>query len=491
MSKVKRSALAAAAGDNGDPTRDPVEGPPELKFRIPALIMEGLETSDSRIIEAGALAPRPLPLGLAAMRVNPEFGGHGLAFVCGHIDSMTRVSATGWVNPLGGTYGPDVFAWTAEGYFNDDEDGRWVAARVEDGSLRYVSGDLAGVESEIEVTEVDEDGWPLDGIERTTAGEIVGATVCNGSAFAGCYIELVNADEAPAEGEEAEPVPEPVTASGLRYLVEEAPTRLDVQNSRIINDGPGCAPCRAGLEPVEGLVAAGGPLHPPAAWFTASLTEPTPITITDDGRVYGHLALWGTCHLQFADKCVTPPASPTNYAAGFHTGAVRVAEGEDLAVGHLTMKTGHPSLALSTSDTVAHYDNTGAVWADVRAGEDDYGIWIAGALVPDLSDHDLRMARSASLSGDWRRIGTGLELVAALSVNTPGFPVPRALAASGVTTALVAAGAAAVPTEPLSAPLSAMELVTLRMARDLALSRLPKPKTLTERRADALAKLGR
>ena len=38
--------------------------------------------------------------------------------------------------------------------------------------------------------------------------------------------------------------------------------------------------------------------------------------------------------------------------------------------------------------------------------------------------------RAAPLSGDWRRIGGNLEMVAALHVNTAGFPIPRMLAAS-------------------------------------------------------------
>ncbi|MGZ7296324.1 hypothetical protein ACXWQK_08760, partial [Streptococcus pyogenes] len=37
----------------------------------------------------------------------------------------------------------------------------------------------------------------------------------------------------------------------------------------------------------------------------------------------------------------------------------------------------------------------------------------------------IREAATAPLSGDWRRVGNSLELVAALSVSTPGFPVRR------------------------------------------------------------------
>jgi hypothetical protein len=81
--------------------------------------------------------------------------------------------------------------------------------------------------------------------------------------------------------------------------------------------------------------------------------------------------------------------------------------------------------------------------ADVVAGEDEHGIWLAGGLRPSVSAEQVRELRGASLSGDWRSIGGNLELVAALAVNVPGFPVPRVqagLAASGVQTALVAAG---------------------------------------------------
>jgi hypothetical protein len=60
-------------------------------------------------------------------------------------------------------------------------------------------------------------------------------------------------------------------------------------------------------------------------------------------------------------------------------------------------------------------------------------------LRPHLSDEDIREFRAAPLSGDWRRIAGRLELVGALSVNTPGFPVPRvkALVASGETETLL------------------------------------------------------
>jgi hypothetical protein len=78
----------------------------------------------------------------------------------------------------------------------------------------------------------------------------------------------------------------------------------------------------------------------------------------------------------------------------------------------------------------------------VNVGEDDHGIWVAGAVRPDTSEEQIRKMRGSVLSGDWRDVAGNLELVAALHVNVGGFPVERvAIAASGGRqTALVAAG---------------------------------------------------
>ena len=179
---------------------------------------------------------------------------------------------------------------------------------------------------------------------------------------------------------------------------------------------------------------------PPREWFeNPELIGPTPLTVTKDGRVYGHVATWGTCHIGRGGECVTAPYSNTDYAY-FHVGAVETDKGP-VAVGHITMETGHADLSLSANSAAAHYDNTATVAADVHAGEDAHGIWIAGAVRPGLSDDDIYALRASAISGDWRRVGAGMEMIAALACNTPGFPVPRiGLAASGeMETALVAA----------------------------------------------------
>lgn len=220
----------------------------------------------------------------------------------------------------------------------------------------------------------------------------------------------------------------------------------------------------AGVDPLsrDSLIAAAIPTAPPEAWFKdPQLTGPTALVVEDDGRVYGHIAAWGTCHIGQVGKCVEPPTSPSNYAY-FRTGALRTAEGTSVAVGHLTMGTGHAGPRDSANAAAEHYDNTGTVFADVAAGEDAYGIWVAGSLRPGITPEQVRVARSAPISGDWRTIRGSLELVGALAVNVPGFPVPRpqGLLASGEVRSLQASGvvahddSAARAAHPSNGPLS-------------------------------------
>lgn len=170
------------------------------------------------------------------------------------------------------------------------------------------------------------------------------------------------------------------------------------------------------------------------------LTGPTALTVTADGRVFGHLAKWGTCHIGYGDQCVQPPTSAQGYKY-FHQGVVPTDKG-DLPVGKITMGTGHAAINETSSvAAAAHYDNTGTAVATVRAGEDQYGIWVAGRLVPGVDEQRVDELRRSGISGDWRGIDGHHELVAALAVNVPGFPVPRTeqlVAGGGL--ALVAAG---------------------------------------------------
>jgi 2'-5' RNA ligase len=185
--------------------------------------------------------------------------------------------------------------------------------------------------------------------------------------------------------------------------------------------------------------------RPDRSWFDdPQFSVHTGITVTDEGRVYGHAAPWGECHIGHTDQCITLPREDSH--PYFMTGEVVCADGSRVAVGQVTVGTGHAPLSYGASRAAEHYDDTGAAVADVAVGNDRFGLWIAGAVRPAVAAsrvHELRA--SGRLSGDWRRIGGKLRLVGLLAVNVPGFPLPapRARVASGAPLALVAAGAGA------------------------------------------------
>lgn len=151
-----------------------------------------------------------------------------------------------------------------------------------------------------------------------------------------------------------------------------------------------------------------------------------PLQITQDGRIYGHAALWGRCHVGYPGTCVRPPKEHAAYR-GFLTGE-RL---PGIPTGPLVMRTTHASLKSSAQDAKAHYDHTGYAVGDVAIGADRYGIWVAGAVRPDATAADVDILRGSALSGDWRVIGGQMKLVGLLVVNAPGFRVSRAMAASG------------------------------------------------------------
>jgi hypothetical protein len=171
------------------------------------------------------------------------------------------------------------------------------------------------------------------------------------------------------------------------------------------------------------------------AFADPKLDKLTPITVRD-GRVFGHLASWKSCHIGFK-HCVTAPKSRSKYAH-FHVGEIQTTGGP-LPVGKITLGGGHADTRLGFQAAAEHYDDAGAAVAAVRAGEDKHGIWVSGVALPGAEDKFATLPLFP-LSGDWRRVGGSMEMVAALAVNTPGFGVPRVHEAAGQVYALVAAG---------------------------------------------------
>ena len=415
------------------PTGEPASAEPSGRWEG-VIAREGEQTGDGRLIEDGALRWYDLPIPLrVAFR---DVGGHDGAEVCGRIETVERrdggdIYATGTFD-LGSAVGTEAYRQVSERMSNgisidtDDVAFRIMAkADLPEGSDPDPdSPDEAPDEPE---PETDSEGRikvasmsSSDEVTVIESARLRAATLVAVPAFATARIyaaEQVSSTSSPAERDEN--------------------VDSDAKSSSSVDAHP--------TSSRDALTAAAIPTAPPEAWFKdPALTGPTALVIEEDGRVYGHIAAWGTCHIGQIGKCVEPPTSPSNYAY-FRTGALQTAEGTSVAVGHLTMDTSHAGARDSANQAAAHYDNTGLVFADVAAGEDAYGIWVAGSLRAGITPDQVRVARSAPISGDWRTIRGSLELVGALAVNVPGFPVPRprGLLASGEVKSLMASGVVA------------------------------------------------
>lgn len=182
--------------------------------------------------------------------------------------------------------------------------------------------------------------------------------------------------------------------------------------------------------------------RPPAGWFDdPKLNNYTPILVTDQGRVYGHAAPWGQCHLGFMNECITPPHE--THHSYYLTGEVICEDGSHVAVGQITAGLEHAPLSARAARAKEHYENTDAVIADVVVGNDTHGIWVAGAIRPDANNKRVNALRaSGQVSPDWRRIGGELRMIGLLTVNESGYIVPkvRTLTAGGQMQSMVASG---------------------------------------------------
>lgn len=315
-------------------------------------------------------------------------------------------------------------------------------------TLAYLGDDLTGMGEE-QVAAIVEAATSVGA--TTVDGEVFGTATFNPGADNACAVYLVEADGlhqlqqdmtaalAPVvdlPGTHDGFIPHITAGYGIDAATLEAVGSIRFDRLRIAVAGTNHD---VPLEQVTANLTAAAIVYQADHFVDPQLDGPSSLRVDEDGRVYGHLATWGTCHIGFADRCVTPPASPQLYRY-FHRGVVDTTEGS-LPVGLLTMDTGHAGLSNNRVQAMSHYDDTGTQVAVVRAGEDQHGIWVAGHLLPGVTSEQADKLRRSSLSGDWRGVNGQRELVAALVVNVPGFPIPRTetLTASGADT-VVAAG---------------------------------------------------
>lgn len=294
--------------------------------------------------------------------------------------------------------GPEIWFF---GTFTDDESGTKLLEHVRAKHPLFPSPSIG---DDLAVEEIDDLGRPRLTFEQ---GKIIGMTLLPEQAQEGTFIEL---DEEPAE-------------------------------------------------PLMACAAEGGPpLYPPKWWLERppELDEGiTPLTITDEGRVYFHLA-GETCLLSRPDSCIRVRDDQLSRDFRFaHKGregdgrGIRTAEGEYVKVTQLLLPGGHAPIRADARTAMRYYDNTENAIGHVRIGWDEknnlpYG---AGSLRPGVTEAQVQMARAVgTVSGDWRpgdQLGADpskVYLIAAPIVNVPGFPPVSALVASGEVRAFVAPG---------------------------------------------------
>lgn len=197
--------------------------------------------------------------------------------------------------------------------------------------------------------------------------------------------------------------------------------------------------------------AAGGQVFNSAFFANPELTGPTPLTVDEDGRVYGHVATWGACYMAFGGQankpCISVPFSSTDYER-FKVHGAKMDDGSIQRVGAITFGDGHRTAGgLIPSQRL--YADVASVAAKVTVGEDEFGIWVSGEVVDEFRDRAYDLLLSP-LSGHWEPdgdVGGQLEMLAAHVVVAPGFKVPRLIASVGPDGEYLAVQFAGVSTE--------------------------------------------
>lgn len=272
--------------------------------------------------------------------------------------------------------------------------------------------------------------WDLDGEHGREAARMV-----TGKFKRGVSLDLAGSVWVPIDPETLEEVdPESLTLEDMLLGSHYAGVKEAMISGATIVDEPsfGWAMVAAGGDPTwtqivnvydEPLLAcAAGPLKPPAGFFERmKFTKKTPITVTEDGEWFGHIATWD-CHMGDDVRCFRAQRSRDGYAH-FHTGGMVCEDGSQVRVGRITVKE-HASFGASRDEVIAHYSDPKKVGAFVVIWEDEFGIASHGVTRSDAAPELLRDLYANPPSPDWRRG----ELLGVSTVPLPGLPVVEPLA---------------------------------------------------------------
>jgi hypothetical protein len=397
------------------------------RWRSPkGIAFEGVEVPSSngmRVIDPGATTWRELPVTLRL--VTEDFGGHDGAAPVGAIDLLEMRG--------GAVY--------AEGPFSADPAGVQAALWVDEGVLRGVSidpgdhpnhaeyieeivdpatgavVDLARVyeaqdqiDAAIEAGDEAEAQRLIDWLDslyvrtRYTAYEIGAATIVAVPAFADATIELA-------------PTATPVSASAEPDLATQLAALRDRGNRGMV-----------ALQASGRVAVMHAPWYQPqstpaTAGAEAELKGLTQWTITDDGRMCGHLWDPDSCHRSYRADCVKPPPRGTDFK-DFHVGTTVLDDGSRIRTGVLTFMGEHAPEAkgLTREQMNKLMEDTGKQLGTVRLYEDEFGVQACGQIFDDVSPTMAARALAGWLSYDLRPYGGKHYLFGLHTVNTPGHP---------------------------------------------------------------------
>lgn len=165
------------------------------------------------------------------------------------------------------------------------------------------------------------------------------------------------------------------------------------------------------------------PVEPNPEFFKkpADLVPGYGTTVTDDGHVYGYLALFNARLIGSGARHKRPPRSRSGYAyANAYT--TKCSDGSLVRTGVIAGDGGH-RFANGFKPTQEAYADVSKKVANVVYGEDEHGVWFSGALAPHVDEATAQAMRSSGVSGHWERPQQGKpqELLGACLVNIPGF----------------------------------------------------------------------
>ncbi len=189
---------------------------------------------------------------------------------------------------------------------------------------------------------------------------------------------------------------------------------------------------------LDALTASGGSVRPPSSWFDQiDYAAPVPFTVEEPDasgmrRMHGHVGLKGSCHIGFQGRCVQVPLGLDyeSFQGGRAAGIVRCADGETVHAGPVVMGTEHAAIKDARGRTVPagqaidHYAHSGCLVGQVRCYEDRHGVQVQGWVLPGVTDEQLARLDASDLSPDWRPRATangGRGVVGMLVVGVSGF----------------------------------------------------------------------